>query len=474
MFAQPPGSPALPDWQLAATITAALQQFTIITGGPGTGKTTTVARLLALLYRINPDLDVALAAPTGKASARMAESLRSAHIPGAEDILPRLAALKPTTLHRLLGPIRNSPYFRHNADLPLRFDVLIIDECSMIDMALFSKTLDAIGPDTRLILLGDKDQLAAVEAGSIFGDLCNAQEQLNNFSPDHLEIINSFIPNTERQIPHAHATEDPALVAHPLFGHIVSLKYSRRFRDDEGIGRFSQAMITGNEEAIKEYISALRDHSVVLDTAMSDTFFHEFIAGYKAYIHESDIATAFKAFNALRVLCAVREGDTGLYKTNLAIELWLQKQGYINVSAQFYEHRPLLITANNPELDLLNGDVGLIRKNSEGQLIAWFQQADGTPRSVAPGYLHSVETAFALTIHKSQGSEFDSVLVRLPAETDNRLLTRELVYTAVTRARKRVVLQATAEALLAACRARVSRSSGIESQLRREATTVSN
>jgi len=180
------------NWQLAAVVSGVLNSFTIITGGPGTGKTTTVARLLAVLYTLNPDMSVALAAPTGKAAMRMGESLKSARLNVADAIVNKFQDLLPTTVHRLLKTIPDTPYFRHNAAQPLLQDVVIVDEASMLDAALFAKLLDAIGPGTRLILLGDKDQLASVEAGSLLGDLCQVNVRGNMFEPETMALINEL------------------------------------------------------------------------------------------------------------------------------------------------------------------------------------------------------------------------------------------------------------------------------------------
>ena len=231
-----PSTPNMINWQLVAGVNSFINNFTIITGGPGTGKTTTVAKILAIMFTINPDLKVALAAPTGKAATRMAESLKQANLKVDENIKSKFQHLQPATIHRLLGYIPDSPYFKHHQENPLLVDVLIVDESSMIDVALFSKLLDAVGEHTKLILLGDKDQLASVEAGSLFGDLCLAQNQLNIFDDERTQLINSLINDETAQITsNLNVTENP----HPLFQHIVELKHSYRFKGEEEIGIFS-------------------------------------------------------------------------------------------------------------------------------------------------------------------------------------------------------------------------------------------
>ncbi|WP_276485147.1 exodeoxyribonuclease V subunit alpha [Paraflavitalea pollutisoli] len=448
----------LADWPLAAAITGLLNNFTIITGGPGTGKTTTVAKILSILYATNPALKVALAAPTGKAAARMAESLRTTKLPLEAEILEKFQTLQPATLHRLLKPIPGTPYFRHNGQNPLNYDVVIVDECSMIDVALFAKLLDAITPGTRLIMLGDKDQLASVEAGSLFGDLCLAQNSLNGFTPERLDLINAFIADPLTRLPQQQATENDS---HPLFQHLVELRRSHRFTGSGGIGSFSKAVIKNDTPVLERFLQTNTDEQVHIDTAYDQQLFEQFIGGYTAFIAEKDIRTALKKMNNLRVLCAIREGDQGLKALNMRIEKYLDSKRLIQQAHPFYENRPIILTRNYYEHGLFNGDTGLIRANEQGILMAWFEDSSGTLKSIMPGYLSEAETVFAMTIHKSQGSEFDEVLVVLPAMADSPLLTRELLYTGVTRAKKKVYLQGAADTILLATQRVVERASGI-------------
>lgn len=463
------------DWQLAAAITGLLNNFTIITGGPGTGKTTTVAKILAILYATTPALKVALAAPTGKAAARMAESLRHAKIPKDPVLEEKFQALSPSTIHRLLKPERRTSHFRHDRDNPLPFDVVIVDECSMIDVALFAKLLEAIGPATRLILLGDKDQLASVEAGSLFGDLCQVQENLNLFHPDRLALINRFISDPIRQIPPARESRDDS---HPLFQHLVELRHSHRFTGDTGIGKFSKAVISGDQATLQEFlpmaapaspasvprVSVVPDPQVTIDPLYSREIFDTFISGYAAFLEEKDIRLALRGMSKFRVLCAVREGEQGLYAINRVIQNYLHDRKQIQANSEFYENRPIILTRNYYEHGLFNGDTGIIRPDDQGVLMAWFEDSKGELKAVLPGYLSQAETVFAMTIHKSQGSEFDEVLVVLPPSPDAPIMNRELLYTAVTRAKKRVIVQGPAEVILAAAARFVERASGITSR----------
>lgn len=450
------GDPA--DWQLSAAVTGVLNNFTIITGGPGTGKTTTVAKILAILYYLDPDLKVALAAPTGKAAARMAESLRNTQLPVDDAITAQFRSLTPSTIHRLLRSKKDSPYFVYSAGNPLNFDVVIVDECSMIDVALFAKLMDAIGTGTRLILLGDKDQLASVEAGSLFGDLCQAQHTLNLFTSERLALINSFIPDERRKLPASQVKEGDR---HPLFQHLVELRRSHRFSGDKGIGKFSKAIIANDQAAIKSFLLPGADEQVMIDQLYGKDLFRDFVNGYSAFIVEKDLRTALRRLNDLRVLVAIRDGEEGLYAVNRAIEKILHDKRLIRVNADFYENRPIILTRNYYEHGLFNGDTGIIRPDEGGVLMAWFEDSNGDLKAVLPGYLTEAETVFAMTIHKSQGSEFKEVLVILPQAKDVPILTRELLYTGVTRAKEKVYIQASEEVLMLTAARFVERASGI-------------
>lgn len=450
-----------PDWQFVAAVSAVLNNFTIITGGPGTGKTTTVARILAVLYQMNPQQRVALAAPTGKAALRMAESLKNASLPVNQAIKDRFSGLEPSTIHRLLRYTPDSPYFFHNEERPLNYEVVIVDESSMIDTALFAKLLGAVGPETRLILLGDKDQLASVEAGSLFGDLCQAQPVLNIFSPARAACINALIDDPQYAIPNTYISD---ACGHPLFQHVIELRYSHRFKNDAGIGRFSRAVIGGNSSELVKFLSDHNDEEIISDPGYSPELFENFAYGYADFIEEKDIASALKKLNTLRVLCAVREGDQGLYAVNRRIEKFLEREKLIRLSGEFYENRPVIVTGNNYSVGVFNGDIGIVRPDNRGNMKVWFENAEEKIIPVLPASLGKVETVFAMTIHKSQGSEFNQVMIVLPQEKDIAVLTRELLYTAVTRARHQVVLQGTTEVITATVKTNVKRASGLSAR----------
>jgi exodeoxyribonuclease V alpha subunit len=444
------------DWQLAAATSALLNNFTIITGGPGTGKTTTVAKILAVLYTLNPDEKVALAAPTGKAAMRMAESLRNATIPVSNELKEKFNQLKPYTIHRLLKFKKDSPYFKHNETDPINYDTVIIDESSMMDVALFAKLLGAIKNSTRIILLGDKNQLASVEAGSIFGDLCETPFEANSILKNRQTLINSFIESKEKTI-----NDNYVIPAnnHPLLHHIIELKRSRRFKGNEGIGKLSKSIIASNIKELDVFFDN-KDPQIFFDTEYNPTLFENFILNYRLYIEESNIEEALKKINELRVLCAVRESDEGVYAMNKRIESILKSKGLIETTNEFYHNRPIIVTSNNYHLGLFNGDVGIIR-NDGTQTLAWFEDSEAGVKSVLPGFITAFETVYAMTIHKSQGSEYNQVLVVLPKVGQNAILTRELFYTGVTRAKTKVIIQASKEISEKTALERVQRVSGI-------------
>jgi exodeoxyribonuclease V alpha subunit len=454
------------DWQLIAVIRVMLNDFSIITGGPGTGKTTTLAKLLLVLYSMHPDCRVALAAPTGKASMRMVESLRERTKDYPEEIVQHIRQLKPFTLHRLIGNKPNSIHFKHNENVPLPYDWLIIDEASMIDVPMFAKLLSACAPSTRVLLLGDKDQLASVEAGSLLGDLCLSVAKLNRYQADDISWLNSFIEDKARHIPDSYASDKEW----PLAACITELRLSRRFLQQGGVGKLSMHIIKGAAQEALDLLKAGAFPDIKMIMYDQEEIFHRFLEGYYGFMEEPDIDEALKKINHLRVLVAVREGKTGLYAVNQKIEriLHVLRPDLIKPQEGFYVNRPVMITQNNYELGLFNGDVGIVRKDpASGRIKVWFEATEqGKPlRSFNTAYLSSCETVFAMTIHKSQGSEFDNVFVLLPEDIDNPLLTRELLYTGITRARQSVIIQGTEEGLLSGIHRRVLRISGVQSRM---------
>lgn len=439
--------------QLAAAL-AVLRTFCVITGGPGTGKTRTVTAILALLLEQAKGKPprIALAAPTGKAAARLSESIAL-----AREQLPlsaELAAAIPTqamTLHRLLGfrPDRVEP--RHGADHPLGLEVLVVDEVSMVDLPLMSRLLAALPTKARLILLGDKDQLASVEAGMVLGDLCGRGR--SGTGPGWTSLSEAIA--APRESPSSRAS---------IAEHILVLDKSYRFAGTSGIGALAQAVNRGESGTALALLRSGRHQDIALlevDAQRLPEYLHrQVLPGYIPYLQAGNPEAALAAFARFRVLCALRDGPFGVSGLNRLIEQGLRAKGLIRGTQAMYRGRPLLVTSNDYGQGLFNGDLGLVLTDPGSPTPrVYFATSTGT-RSLLPGRLPAHETVFAMTVHKSQGSEFDEVLLVLP-ERDSPVLTRELIYTAITRARHRVTILGSPASMELALASRVERSSGL-------------
>ncbi len=466
LFPESKGS--TPDWQLIACLNSFLNQFSIISGGPGTGKTTTVVKLLALFLLEQPDAKIKICAPTGKAKVRLEEGLRKAkrtfqHTSIPEHIADTIATLQAATIHSLLGYIPGSIHFKHHALHTLEADILIVDESSMVDMALFHKLMQAVDTNrTRVILLGDKHQLASVDAGSVFRDLCSEEEYINHFDPERAALLNQFVIDPTRQLDAAYQSENSS---YPLFQHIVELQHSYRFDDQKGIGKLSKAVLHYDEMAIRDFAETPAAEVGIYPASTLQDWLQEFAALLKkeqgGYIGQRDITTALERITGSTILCAVKEGRTGVAALNEQVTRLL-----FHPDEVFYEERLIMVLQNQPQEGIYNGDMGIVRKDNaeKNELKVFFPQSDTGYESLSPAQILSCDSAYAMTIHKSQGSEFDSVLIVLPEQTDHQLLTRELLYTAITRARKRVIIVGDIDIVLAASAHTVRRISGIQQQ----------
>lgn len=460
-----------PDWQRLACALAARGAFSIITGGPGTGKTTTVVRLLALLQapavEAGQPLRIHLAAPTGKAAARLTESIgRQVGSLQVEDAVREQIPREVTTLHRLLGSRPDSRHFRHHAGNLLVLDVLVVDEASMIDLEMMACLLAALPPQARLILLGDKDQLASVEAGAVLGDLCRDAEAgcYSDATRQWLELVSGqslagagLQAGDERR--------------HPLAQQTVMLRHSHRFGAASGIGELARAVNRADPPLARQVLAGGRFADIrsqvlrgLADPLLAQLMLgSERLPGYADYLRllgeqrppaqlaardpawEQWAQQVLRAFDSFQVLCAVRQGPWGVEGLNQHIAALLHRRGLLPEPRGWYEGRPVLVTRNDYALGLMNGDIGIALMVKEPALqpgeaearvlrVA-FPRNDGSGglRFVLPSRLSGVETVFAMTVHKSQGSEFAHALLVLP-ENRSPLLTKELVYTAITRA----------------------------------------
>lgn len=481
------------DWQKLACAVALRASLTVVTGGPGTGKTYTAARLLALLFAMSNEpqrLRVGLAAPTGKAAARLRQSIDfslqelSARLGDALDLgalTQRMGAAR--TLHSLLGARVDTREFRFNATNLLDVDILIVDEASMIHLEMMSALLQAMPPGAKLILLGDKDQLASVEAGAVLGDLCRDAMQ-GSYNAETARYVNA---TTGQVLPGEFLATgyQPTLLAQQT----VMLRKSRRFGGQ--IGALALAVNAGQSDSAQALING--DTTGVLQSTKHPTvetilklavkgrsgaaaFYADYLGLIKTHTketagqaveHEAWVKSVLLAFERFRILCAVHDGDWGTRGLNQSVQRALADAGLLKPKGEWFAGRPVMVTRNDPALGVFNGDVGVTLPGPAGStaLRVYFLDGDSL-RAVGVSRLAHVETAFAMTVHKSQGSEFLHTALVLPPG-GAKVLTRELVYTGITRAREQFTLIEAQEGLLRLAIERKSqRASGLETQLR--------
>jgi len=488
-FGVPEPVPAEPDWQKLACAVALRSRLSVITGGPGTGKTYTAARLLALLLALHEGgspLRVALAAPTGKAAARLKQSIDQA-LGGLAQQVPAdsglnlgqlVARMGPArTLHALLGARPETRQFRHHAGHPLDVDVLIVDEASMVHLEMMDALLQALPPTARLVLLGDKDQLASVEAGAVLGDLCR-DAAAGRYSASTAQFVQTV---TGQTLPAA-ALADPLggdAAAPALAQQTVMLRQSRRFQG--AIGQLALAVNGGDAATARAVLQAAPAGAVralqpatplaVCALALGGAGQPSYAdglqlvqagpAGPGADAHADWVRAVLQAFERFRILCAVHQGEWGTQGLNAAVQKALADRGLLKVTGEWFVGRPVMVTRNDAQLGVFNGDVGLVLPNAEGQPKVWFLDGEAL-RSVSVMRLAQVETAFVMTVHKSQGSEFEHTVLVLPPG-GAEVLSRELVYTGITRARQQFTLVEAQAGLLEAAIARPSvRASGLQ------------
>ncbi|WP_396924857.1 exodeoxyribonuclease V subunit alpha [Mycolicibacterium sp.] len=425
--------PAGYDEQRRVAEVALSRGLTVLTGGPGTGKTTTVARLLALLaeqaeLEVKPPLRIALAAPTGKAAARLQEAVQAEVDKLSSADRARLQGLRATTLHRLLGPLpRTSARFRHHRENRLPHDVIVVDETSMVSLTMMARLVEAVRPDSRLLLVGDPDQLASVEAGAVLADLVEGLSARGD-------------------------TPVAKLITPHRFG--------------ASIGALALAIRVGDANRAIDVLNAGGEHIEWVDTEEPADALRRVLVPHAIRLREAAVLgngqAALTTLDEHRLLCAHRRGPHGVAYWNRQVERWLAEETDAPLWASWYAGRPVLVTANDYGLRLYNGDIG-VTVLRDGVLRAVMAGADG-PAEFATSRLADIETMHAMTIHKSQGSQVSEVTVLLPP-TDSRLLSRELLYTAVTRAKTKVRVVGSAEQLRAAVGRRAARASGLSRRL---------
>ncbi len=456
------------DWQKIAAAVAVSSRTAVISGGPGTGKTTTVARILAALVQSAADpLLIELAAPTGKAAARLTESLGEAI--AQLDLTDAQRAMMPEqakTLHRLLGAQPDSRRLRHHQKNPLMSDVLIVDEASMVDLPMMAALIDALPENAMLILLGDKDQLASVEAGAVLGDICRFAE--SGYTPQRRQALEAM---TGCVLP----DKSPA---HPVNvqDHLCLLRKSFRFDAGSGIGQLATAVNNGDVRETMAVLGGQRPDVRYVPLEDEDGYAQVLTDTMKAYLpflslvkQHADPAVVLDAFSQFRLLCALREGPFGVEGLNERIERLLHQQGHIRRPLihrhRAYHGKPVMISRNDSPLGLFNGDIGIMLTDENHELRVYFRLPDGTIRSIRPSRLPAHETAYVMTVHKSQGSEFAHTALVLPVQP-SPLVSRELLYTALTRAKQFLTIYSREECVKRAVKTPTQRYSGLSGRLR--------
>jgi exodeoxyribonuclease V alpha subunit len=466
LFPPEPGEAV--NWQCVAALAAVRRKFCVISGGPGTGKTHSLVLILALLLELERDqnLRIAVAAPTGKAAARIQDSIRNVKATLAcDDVTRAQLPERASTIHRLLGYLPDSARFRHDADNPLPYDVIAVDEASMVDLALMAKLFQAVPAPARVIFLGDKDQLASVEAGAVLGDICSAAATDLVRTRSTASLTSPIENGTRRNA--SLPTKDA------LADCVVQLRKNYRFGQQSGIYRLSNAINEGRVEDALQILgdcgangaANLASTPLPRRAALKAALRERVIAGFGEFLNASDPLVALAALARFRILCALREGPFGVAGLNEVAQEILEEAGLIKPQSPWYARRPILVTRNDYNLKLFNGDIGLLLADGDsGEPRAFFPGPDNTLRQFLPLRLPEHETAYAMTVHKSQGSEFDRVLLILP-DRESPVLSRELLYTGITRARTSVELWFEEKVFRAALGRRVTRTSGLRDAL---------
>jgi len=444
------------DWQMVSAANALGKQFSIVTGGPGTGKTTTVTKLLVALCEVfNTAFNIKMVAPTGKAAQRLTESIQSAKnmLQGLTGISEESLSSVPeeaTTIHRLLGVIPNHYEFRYNQRNKLTLDILLVDEASMVDLPLMARLFRALPENARVIFLGDSNQLPSVAAGSVLADIAPVPHP--GYSAENVKLMNKL---TRYVLPESKNSS---------IDYLTTLTKSYRFKEDGGIGRLAKSIIEGQSGISWEQLNKA-DNEVSLSTEVSFSIWLNKLVStfYLSLNKQKDAESALSEFKYFRILAATRVGDKGVDAINIAIDRYIKRSLGLPVNALFYHACPILITENNYECGLYNGDIGIIWKH-ENRLQAAFPDASGELRWFSLSRLPKHELVYAMTIHKTQGSEFNELALVLP-DYISPILSRELLYTGVTRARSKLEINSNKRIWIAGVKKKVSRNSGLYDKL---------
>lgn len=463
------------DWQKVAVANAINKNFTVIAGGPGTGKTYTVTKLLAALLMLNNNdeqaLEISLVAPTGKAAQRLSESIIKA-ISGFKGLInDNILSAMPTqakTIHRLLGVIPNSPNFRHNQKNLLSCDILLIDEVSMVDLPMMTRIFRALKPDAKIILLGDADQLPSVAVGSVLADIaprphCGYSSENLNYLAQVCQLDLTLLNNS---------FEQANIASNDHHDHLSFLVKSRRFDGEGGIGKLAAHVIQGQATQSWQLLESSTDKKsstgqessasqkptqlTLVDNHLSTWLTPLVNKYYQGIAHCSEIEQAFTLLAKFRVLCVTRQGEFGVD----AINQWIKEHlvNNYNFTQAIYHGMPIMISENDYRLGLFNGDIGLLWRSDNGNLMAHFES---TVKSLLPSRLPKYDAVYAMTIHKTQGSEFDHVAIVLPKQAEHQLLSRELLYTGITRAKTKITIASNKQTWQFAVKTAIKRYSGL-------------
>ncbi len=458
------------DWQKIAACISVIKGFSVISGGPGTGKTTTITKVLALFAeqwaasRKDERIRIFLTAPTGKAAARLKTSIsETKDFLNCSNNIKNMIPDEASTIHRLLGPIKNTPYFRYNEKRKLSADIIVVDESSMVDLALMSKLVQAVPEDARMIIIGDQDQLASVAAGAVLGDICNTGETIY-YSKGFCSILYEISGIKIGRV----ASDN---IKANLSDCITVLKKSYRFDDYSGIKSISKAVNYGDDASFFNSLKANQYKDISVASFENHEKPEEVLSTYieahlKPVFKAEDIKNKLLLFDRSRILCAVRKGPVGVEKLNILIEVILRNKGIITTDNVWYPGRPVMITRNDYQTGLFNGDIGITVRSEreEGLLEVCFMDHEGEIRRVRQYSIPECETVYAMTVHKSQGSEFDNVLFVMP-DKDVPVLTRELIYTGITRARRFVEIKGDKAIIRQGIRRRTERVTGLRHAL---------